>query len=107
MSGRPARPVLAASVAVFRGGRVLLATRTKPPAEGVHHIRKWFPTRACVRDMLDECKFTTIEDIPDPTPGRGSSAASIHSGRRNRGASAVSADGWPTAPTAISALLSR
>ena len=44
----------------------------KPPAEGVHHIRKWFPTRACVRDMLDECKFTTIEDIPDPTPGRGS-----------------------------------
>lgn len=44
----------------------------KPPAEGVHHIRKWFPTRACVRDMLDDCKFTTIEDIPDPTPGRGS-----------------------------------
>lgn len=29
----PARPVLAASVAVFRGGKVLLATRTKPPAE--------------------------------------------------------------------------
>ncbi|PZU88464.1 MAG: NUDIX hydrolase [Chelatococcus sp.] len=31
----PARPVLAASVAVFRAGRVLLATRTKPPAENV------------------------------------------------------------------------
>ncbi|MDO5371531.1 hypothetical protein [Paracoccus sp. (in: a-proteobacteria)] len=44
----------------------------KPPAEGVHHIRKWFPTRACVRHMLDECRFTTVEDIPDPTPNRGS-----------------------------------
>lgn len=29
----PARPVLAASVAVFRDGLVLLATRTKPPAD--------------------------------------------------------------------------
>jgi ADP-ribose pyrophosphatase YjhB (NUDIX family) len=29
----PARPVLAASIAVFRGGKVLLATRTKPPAD--------------------------------------------------------------------------
>ncbi|MCP8939060.1 NUDIX hydrolase [Alsobacter sp. SYSU M60028] len=28
----PARPIMAASVAVFRDGRVLLATRTKPPA---------------------------------------------------------------------------
>ena len=28
-----ARPVLAASVAVFRDGKVLLATRTKPPAD--------------------------------------------------------------------------
>ena len=28
-----ARPVLAASVAVFRHGKVLLATRTKPPAD--------------------------------------------------------------------------
>lgn len=44
----------------------------KPPAAGVHHIRKWFPTRACVRDMLEECGFTTIEDIADPTPNRGS-----------------------------------
>ena len=44
----------------------------KPPAAGVHHIRKWFPTRACVRDMLEECGFTMIEDIPDPTPNRGS-----------------------------------
>ena len=32
---RVAAPVLAASVAVFRGGRVLLATRTKPPSQGV------------------------------------------------------------------------
>lgn len=44
----------------------------KPPAAGVHHIRKWFPTRDCVRDMLEECRFTTIETIPDPTPNRGS-----------------------------------
>jgi len=29
----PARPVLAASVAVFKDGKVLLATRTKPPAD--------------------------------------------------------------------------
>lgn len=28
-------PVLAASIAVFRDGKVLLATRTKPPAEGI------------------------------------------------------------------------
>lgn len=30
---QPVRPVLAASVAVFRNGKVLLATRTKPPAD--------------------------------------------------------------------------
>lgn len=30
---KPARPVLAASVAVFRDGKVLLATRSKPPAD--------------------------------------------------------------------------
>ncbi|WP_280137766.1 NUDIX hydrolase [Bosea sp. Leaf344] len=29
----PARPVLAASIAVFREGKVLLATRTRPPAD--------------------------------------------------------------------------
>jgi 8-oxo-dGTP diphosphatase len=29
----PSRPFLAASVAVFRDGRVLLASRTKPPSE--------------------------------------------------------------------------
>ncbi|AMJ61193.1 NUDIX hydrolase [Bosea sp. PAMC 26642] len=29
----PTRPVLAASIAVFRDGKVLLATRTKPPAD--------------------------------------------------------------------------
>lgn len=31
----PARPVLAASLAVWRGGRVLLATRTRPPVAGL------------------------------------------------------------------------
>jgi 8-oxo-dGTP diphosphatase len=30
----PARPLLAVSVACFRGGKVLLATRTRPPAVG-------------------------------------------------------------------------
>ena len=30
----PARPILAASLAVFRGGRVLLAKRTAPPLAG-------------------------------------------------------------------------
>ena len=29
----PARPILAASVAVFRDGKVLLASRTQPPAQ--------------------------------------------------------------------------
>jgi ADP-ribose pyrophosphatase YjhB (NUDIX family) len=33
MGKAPARPVLAASIAVFRDGKVLLATRTKPPAD--------------------------------------------------------------------------
>ncbi|HMN74212.1 MAG TPA: NUDIX hydrolase [Rhodoblastus sp.] len=31
----PARPILAASVAVFRDGKALIATRTKPPGAGV------------------------------------------------------------------------
>jgi 8-oxo-dGTP diphosphatase len=34
----PARPFLAASVAVFREGRVLLASRGKPPWEGVFSL---------------------------------------------------------------------
>jgi 8-oxo-dGTP diphosphatase len=34
----PARPYLAASVAVFRDGRVLLAARGKPPWEGVFSL---------------------------------------------------------------------
>jgi 8-oxo-dGTP diphosphatase len=32
------RPVLAASVAVIRDGRILLASRTKPPAEGLFSL---------------------------------------------------------------------
>jgi 8-oxo-dGTP diphosphatase len=31
----PATPLLAASIAVFREGKVLIATRTKPPGDGV------------------------------------------------------------------------
>jgi 8-oxo-dGTP diphosphatase len=34
----PARPVLAASVAVLRGGRILLAARGKPPSEGLYSL---------------------------------------------------------------------
>ncbi|WP_112663206.1 NUDIX hydrolase [Microvirga flavescens] len=34
----PSRPVLAASVAVFREGRVLLAARGKPPGEGLFSL---------------------------------------------------------------------
>lgn len=34
----PARPILAASVAVFRGDRVLLAERDKPPAAGAFSL---------------------------------------------------------------------
>lgn len=34
----PTRPILAASVAVFREGRVLLASRTKPPAQSLFSL---------------------------------------------------------------------
>ena len=34
----PRRPVLAASIAVFRGGRVLLAQRAKAPALGLYSL---------------------------------------------------------------------
>ena len=34
----PARPVLAASVAVIRDGRILLAARGKPPSEGLFSL---------------------------------------------------------------------
>ena len=35
----PSRPVLAASVAVLREGRILLAMRGKPPSEGLFSLR--------------------------------------------------------------------
>ena len=40
MSNRlyPARPILAASVAVLREGRILLAARGKPPSEGLYSL---------------------------------------------------------------------
>ncbi|MHB2169645.1 NUDIX hydrolase [Alsobacter sp. R-9] len=34
----PPRPILAASVAVFRDGRVLVASRTKPPADAMFSL---------------------------------------------------------------------
>jgi 8-oxo-dGTP diphosphatase len=34
----PSRPILAASVAVLREGRILLAARGKPPSEGLFSL---------------------------------------------------------------------
>jgi 8-oxo-dGTP diphosphatase len=34
----PPHPILGVSIAVFRDGRVLLATRTKPPSDGVFSL---------------------------------------------------------------------
>lgn len=34
----PVRPILAVSIAVLRGSRVLLATRTKPPYDGIFSL---------------------------------------------------------------------
>ncbi|WP_445501617.1 NUDIX hydrolase [Microvirga sp. G4-2] len=34
----PSRPILAASVAVIRDGRILLAARGKPPSEGLYSL---------------------------------------------------------------------
>ena len=34
----PARPILAASIAVFRDGKVLLASRTKPPGDALFSL---------------------------------------------------------------------
>ncbi|KLK93183.1 NUDIX hydrolase [Microvirga vignae] len=34
----PSRPILAASVAVIRNGRILLAARGKPPSEGLYSL---------------------------------------------------------------------
>ena len=34
----PARPIVAASVAVIRDGRILLAARGKPPSEGLFSL---------------------------------------------------------------------
>lgn len=55
----PARPVLAASIAVFRDGRVLLATRTKPPAD-----RLWSLPGGKVEagETLEEAALREVEE---------------------------------------------
>lgn len=58
------RPILAVSLAVFRGGKVLLATRTKPPAKDVWSLPggKVEPgetlEEAAVREMQEETGVT-------------------------------------------------
>lgn len=54
-----ARPVLAASVAVFRDGKVLLATRTKPPAD-----RLWSLPGGKVEagETLEEAALREVEE---------------------------------------------
>ena len=56
----PARPILAASIAVFRAGRVLLAERVHPPAArrlslpgGVVEVGETL-TEAALRELLEE-----------------------------------------------------
>ena len=56
----PARPILAASVAVFRDGRVLIATRTKPPGAGVWSLPSGLVEagetieEAALRELMEE-----------------------------------------------------
>jgi 8-oxo-dGTP diphosphatase len=56
----PARPILAASLAVFRDGKVLIASRTAPPAEalfslpgGVVEVGETLQEAAC-RELMEE-----------------------------------------------------
>ena len=56
----PARPILAASVAVFRDGRVLLASRTKPPGDALFSLPGGLVepgeslTQAALRELMEE-----------------------------------------------------
>lgn len=56
----PARPVLAASIAVFRGGQVLLIQRAKPPAAGFYSLpggrveRGEVMADAAIRELQEE-----------------------------------------------------
>ena len=60
----PARPILAASVAVFRGDRVLLAERRKPPAAGCFSLPGGLVEvgetlhAAALRELMEETHVT-------------------------------------------------
>ena len=60
----PATPLLAASVAVFRDGKVLLATRTKPPGDGVWSLPGGLVEvgetleEAALRELMEEVGVT-------------------------------------------------
>jgi 8-oxo-dGTP diphosphatase len=60
----PARPILAASVAVFRDGRVLLASRTQPPGEALFSLPGGVVEpgetleQAALRELLEEVGVT-------------------------------------------------
>ncbi len=42
----------------------------KPPQEGVHDEPKWFPTRECLKQMLQFAGFDAVQSLPDPSPDR-------------------------------------
>lgn len=54
-----ARPVLAASIAVFRDGKVLLATRTKPPADQLWSLPGG---KVEVGESLEEAALRELEE---------------------------------------------
>ena len=70
----PARPLLAASLAVFREGKVLLAQRAKPPARGLFSLPGGLVETgesleaAALRDALEEVGVTA--DIAGPAGHR-------------------------------------
>ncbi len=60
----PSRPLLGASVAVFRDGRVLVASRSKPPAQGLFGLPGGLVepgetlAEAALRELLEEVGVT-------------------------------------------------
>ena len=60
----PARPILAASIAVFRDGKALIATRTKPPGAGVWSLPGGLVEvgetleEAALRELMEEVGVT-------------------------------------------------
>ena len=60
----PPRPILAASVAVFRHGKVLLASRTAPPAQNLFSLPGGLVevgeglAEAALRELMEEVGVT-------------------------------------------------